>query len=136
MRDAWMPAGAAIGAILALAPVDRALAAGGAPFDGVWTVAVDCASVANVEGYNWRFPAEVSSGFMSRLYRPETTTAIGHITGHIRPDGALLRWSAEPDPNNVVLATHGRARRSITRLTPISTDRAAPASETSSAHAG
>jgi hypothetical protein len=98
MRNAWMPAGAAIGAILALAPVDRALAAGVAPFDGVWTVAVDCASVGDVEGYNWRFPAEVSSGFMSGLYRSETTSAIGHITGHIRPDGALLTMVGRTGP--------------------------------------
>jgi hypothetical protein len=59
-------------------------------FDGLWTVEVDCASVGDVEGYDWRFPAEVSSGFMSGLYRSATSSAIGHITGHIRPDGGAL----------------------------------------------
>ncbi len=90
MRNAWMHAGAAIGAILALAAADPALGAGATPFDGVWTVAVDCASIGDVEGYNWRFQAVVSSGFMSGFYRSETTSAIGHITGRIRPDGGAL----------------------------------------------
>ena len=85
MRCAWTFAAAAI---VALAPVDRALAAG--PFDGIWTVEVDCPSVGDVEGYNWRFPAEVSSGFMSGLYRSATNSAVGHITGRIRPDGGAL----------------------------------------------
>jgi hypothetical protein len=87
MRKAWIFAGAAIGAALALAPVERGRAAGVGAFDGIWTVEVDCASVGDVEGYDWRFPAEVSSGFTSGLYRSETSSAIGHITGHIRPDG-------------------------------------------------
>ena len=88
MRDAWSFAAAAIGVALAVAPVDRALAAG--PFDGIWTVEVDCPSVGDVEGYNWRFPAEVSSGFMSGHYRSATNSAMGHITGRIRPDGGAL----------------------------------------------
>jgi hypothetical protein len=88
MRRAWTFAAAAIGVAVALAPVDPALAAG--PFDGIWTVEVDCPSVGDVEGYNWRFPAEVSSGFLSGLYRSATNSAMGHITGRIRPDGAAL----------------------------------------------
>jgi hypothetical protein len=88
MRCAWTFAAAAIGVAVALAPVDRALAAG--PFDGMWTVEVDCPSVGDVEGYDWRFPAEVSSGFMSGLYRSATNSAMGHITGRIRPDGGAL----------------------------------------------
>jgi hypothetical protein len=87
MRKAGILAGVAIGAALALAPVERGRAAGAGTFDGIWTVEVDCASVGDVEGYGWRFPAEVSSGFMSGLYRSETSSAIGHITGHIHPDG-------------------------------------------------
>jgi hypothetical protein len=89
MRDAWSFAAAAVGVALAFGPVERALAGAG-PFDGIWTVEVDCPSVGDVEGYNWRFPAEVSSGFMSGLYRSATNSAMGHITGRIRPDGGAL----------------------------------------------
>jgi hypothetical protein len=89
MRDAWSSAAAAVGLALALAPVERALAAAG-PFDGMWTVEVDCPSVGDVEGYNWSFPAEASSGFMSGLYRSPTNSAMGHIAGRIRPDGGAL----------------------------------------------
>jgi hypothetical protein len=85
MRDAWSFAAAAIGVALTVAPVDRALAA--RPFDGMWTVEVDCLSVGDVEGCNWRFPAEVSSGFMNGLHRSATNSAMAHITGRIRPDG-------------------------------------------------
>jgi hypothetical protein len=90
MRDARTFGAAAVGAVLALAPGERGLAAGAGPFDGMWTVEVDCPSVGDVEGYNWRFPAEVSSGFMSGLYRSATNSAMGHITGRIRPDGGAL----------------------------------------------
>jgi hypothetical protein len=89
MRDAVSFAAASVGVALALAPVERGLAAG-APFDGIWTVEVDCPSVGDVEGYDWRFSAEVSSGFMSGLYRSATNSAMGHISGHIRPDGEAL----------------------------------------------
>jgi hypothetical protein len=89
MRDARSFAAAAAGVALAFGPVERALAGAG-PFDGMWTVEVDCPSVGDVEGYNWRFPAEVSSGFMSGLYRSATNSAMGHITGRIRPDGGAL----------------------------------------------
>src|ERR1700730_11644236 len=101
MRRAWTFAAAAIGVAVALAPVDRGIAAG--PFDGIWTVEVDCPSVGDVEGYTWRFPAEVSSGFMSGLYRSETSSAMGHITGRIHPDGgALLTMFGRTGPGNVV----------------------------------
>ena len=100
MRCAWTFAAAAIG--VAVAPVDRALAAG--PFDGMWTVEVDCPSVGDVEGYNWRFPAEVSSGFMSGLYRSATNSAMGHITGRIRPDGgALLTMFGRTGPVQIAI---------------------------------
>ena len=89
MRDAWTFALASTGVALAIALPERGLAAGG-PFDGIWNVEVDCPSVGDVEGYSWRFPAEVSSGFMSGLYRSATSSAMGHITGHIRPDGGAL----------------------------------------------
>ena len=89
MRDAWSFGAAAVGVALAFAPVERALAGAG-PFDGIWTVEVDCPSIGDVEGYSWRFPAEVSSGFMSGLFRSATNTAVGHLTGHIRPDGGAV----------------------------------------------
>jgi hypothetical protein len=90
MCDAWVFAGAALGLALAFAPVESGLAAGARQFDGIWTVKVDCASVGDVQGYNWRFPAAVSSGFMNGLYRSDTNSAMGRITGHIRPDGGAL----------------------------------------------
>jgi hypothetical protein len=89
MRSAWTFAAAAIGLGLALAPFDCGLAAG-TPFDGVWDVQINCPSVGDVEGYAWRFPAEVSSGFMSGLFRSSTNSAVGHITGNIHPDGGAL----------------------------------------------
>ena len=88
MRDARSFGAAAVGVALAFAPVERARAGG--PFDGIWTVEVDCPSVGDVEGYDWRFAAEVSSGIMSSLYRSATNSAMGHITGRIRPDGGAL----------------------------------------------
>jgi hypothetical protein len=98
MRRGWTFAAASIGAALALAPFERGLAAGG-PFDGLWDVQIDCQSVGDVEGYSWRFPAEVSSGFLSGLYRSATSSAIGHITGHIGPDGgALLTMDGRTGP--------------------------------------
>jgi hypothetical protein len=89
MRRRGIFAAAAIGVALGFAPFERGLAAGG-PFDGVWAVQIDCPNVGDVEGYTWRFPAEVSSGFISGLYRSATNSALGHITGHIRPDGGAL----------------------------------------------
>ena len=79
-----------IGVALALAQVELGLAAGAGPFDGTWSVQVDCPSLGDVEGYNWRFPAQVSSGVMSGLYRSPTNSAMGRISGRIRPDGAAL----------------------------------------------
>ena len=89
MRRGGSFAAAAIGVALGFAPDERGLAAGG-PFDGMWDVQIDCPSVGDVEGYTWRFPAEVSSGFMSGLFRSTTNSAVGHITGQIRPDGGAL----------------------------------------------
>ena len=103
MRDAGSFAAAAVGVALAFAPVERGLAAAG-PFDGMWTVEVDCPSVGDVEGYDWRFPAEVSSGFMSGLYRSATNSAMGHITGRIHPDGeALLTMFGRTGPEQFAI---------------------------------
>ena len=56
----------------------------------MWIVGVDCPNPGDVEGYNWRFAPEVSAGFVSGLYRSATNSAMGHITGRIRPDGEAL----------------------------------------------
>ena len=135
MRDAWSFAAGAIAIALALTPVERALADAG-PFDGMWTVEVDCSSVGDVEGYNWRFPAEVSSGFMSGFYRSATNSAMGHITGRIRPDGgALLSMFGRTGPEQRAVGHERPERRSDTLSTRISTRAADQASETSSAPA-
>jgi hypothetical protein len=85
MCSAWTFAAAAIGLALVLASVERGLAADVGPFDGIWSVEVNCPSLGDAEGYHWSFPAEVSSGFMSGLYRSETSSAMGHITGASAP---------------------------------------------------
>jgi hypothetical protein len=68
---------AAIGLAFALAPAERAVAAGAGPFDGAWNVEVDCPDVGDVRGYNWRFSAQVSSGVLSGHYQSPTTSGWG-----------------------------------------------------------
>jgi len=89
MRHSRTYASAAFGVVLALGQVGRGVASS-SPFDGVWSVQIDCPTVGDVEGYSWRFQAEVSSGFLSGLYRSPTSSAVGHITGRIRADGGAL----------------------------------------------
>jgi hypothetical protein len=89
MRGSRTCAVAATGVVLAVAPLDLGRAASGT-FDGLWTVEIACSTVGDVEGYEWRFPAEVTSGFMSGLYHSPTNTAIGRLTGQIRADGAAV----------------------------------------------
>ena len=81
---------AAIGLGLALPEAQRGLAAGAGPFDGMWNVEVDCPDVGDVRGYNWRFPAQVSSGVLSGHYQSPTNEAKGDFSGRIRPDGQAL----------------------------------------------
>jgi hypothetical protein len=81
---------AAIGLGLALIPSQRTHAAGAGPFDGSWNVEVDCPDVGDVRGYDWRFPAQVSSGVVSGHYQSPTNEAMGTLSGRIRPDGAAL----------------------------------------------
>ena len=81
---------AAIGLGLALVPSQLTHAAGAGTFDGSSNVEVDCPDVGDVRGYDWRFPAEVSSGVMSGHYQSPTNDAMGTLSGRIRPDGAAL----------------------------------------------
>ena len=68
---------AALGLALALASAGRGVAAGAGPFDGMWSVEVDCPDVGDVAGYNWRFSAQVVSGILSGHYQSPTTRGWG-----------------------------------------------------------
>jgi hypothetical protein len=70
---------AAIG--LALSPPQRTQAAGSGPFDGVWNAGVNCPDIGNVRGYDWRFPAQVSSGALTGHYQSPTNQAMGDSAG-------------------------------------------------------
>jgi hypothetical protein len=89
-KTSTISAAAAIGLGLAAPQAERGLAAGAGPFDGTWNVEVDCADVGDVRGYNWRFPAQVSSGVLTGHYQSPTTAAMGEFRGRIRPDGSGL----------------------------------------------
>jgi hypothetical protein len=93
---------AAIG--LALWPAGRGSAAGPGSFDGMWNVAADCPDAGDVRGYNWRFSAQVSGGVLSGHYQSPTNSAMGTLTGRIRPDGrALLTMVGRTGPEEVAL---------------------------------
>jgi hypothetical protein len=95
---------AALGLALALVPAGRGLAAGAGPFDGMWSVEVDCPDMGDVRGYNWRFPAQVSGGVLSGHYQSPTNSAMGNLSGRIRPDGqALLTLVGRTGPEEVAL---------------------------------
>jgi hypothetical protein len=95
---------AAIGLGLALPQTERGRAAGAGPFDGAWNVVVDCPDVGDVRGYNWRFPAEVSSGVLTGHYQSPTNSAMGNVSGRIRPDGqALLTLVGRTGPEEVAI---------------------------------
>jgi hypothetical protein len=80
------------------------LAAGAGPFDGAWSVEVDCPDVGDVRGYNWRFSAQVSSGVLTGHYQSSTNSAMGNLSGRIRPDGeALLTMIGRTGPQEVAL---------------------------------
>ena len=80
---------AAVGLALAL-PAGSGLGAGQGPFDGMWNVEIDCPAVGDVEAYNWRFPVQVSSGVLSGHYQSPANSAMGSLSGRIRPDGQAL----------------------------------------------
>jgi hypothetical protein len=89
---------------VALVPSQRTLATGAGPFDGLWNVEVDCTDVGDVRGYDWRFPAQVSSGVMTGHYHSPTNEAMGTLSGRIRPDGqALITVVARTGPEEVAI---------------------------------
>ena len=90
MRGNWVAIVAAVGLVFAPGWIARGIAAGAGPFDGTWTVEVDCPRVGDIEGYNWRFQAQVSSGLLSGLYRSPTDSAMGRLSGRIRPAGGAV----------------------------------------------
>jgi hypothetical protein len=95
---------AAIGLAFALAPAKRAVAAGAGPFDGAWNVEVACPDVGDVRGYNWRFSAQVSSGVLTGHYQSSTNSAMGNLSGRIRPDGeARLTLVGRTGPEEVAI---------------------------------
>jgi hypothetical protein len=57
-----------------------------------------------VRGYNWRFPAQVSGGVLSGHYQSSTNSAMGNLSGRIRPDGrALLTLVGRTGPEEVAI---------------------------------
>jgi hypothetical protein len=95
---------AALGLALALPQPEDGLAAGPGAFDGTWNVEVDCPDVGDVRGYNWRFSAQVSGGVLSGHYQSPTNSAMGALSGRIRPDGqALLTLVGRTGPQEVAL---------------------------------
>jgi hypothetical protein len=82
----------AAGALVAARP-QAAMAA--SSFDGVWNVDVHCTDTnRGIKGYNWQFPARVSKGHFSGVYRAGQRINTGQISGQIRPDGsASLRMT-------------------------------------------
>jgi hypothetical protein len=80
-KPSAITAATAIGLGLAPPQADRGFAAGAEPFDGTWSVEVDCPDVGDVRGYNWRFPAQVSSGVLTGHYQSPTNTAMGDFSG-------------------------------------------------------
>jgi hypothetical protein len=95
---------ATVGLALALPPAERGFAAGAGPFDGAWSVEVDCPDVGDVRGYNWRFSAQVVSGVLSGHYQSPTTPGTGTLSGRIRPDGqAVLTMVGRTGPEEMTL---------------------------------
>ena len=95
---------AMVGLALALPPAERGFAAGAGPFDGAWSVEVDCPDVGDVRGYNWRFSAQVASGVLTGHYQSPTNSGMGSLSGRIRPDGqALLTMVGRTGPEEMTL---------------------------------
>jgi hypothetical protein len=103
-KTAMITTAAALGLVLSLAPAGRGLAAAAGPFDGMWNVEVDCPDVGDVRGYNWRFSAQVSGGVLAGHYQSSTNSAMGNLSGRIRPDGqALLTLVGRTGPEEMAL---------------------------------
>ena len=107
MRKTSVVRAAAVGLTLAML-AGRGLAAGAGPFDGTWTVEIDCPAVGDVEAYNWRFSAQVVSGALSGHYQSPTNSAMGTLSGRIRPDGAALVTVVERTGPEQVAIGHQR----------------------------
>ena len=104
MRNTSIVGAAVIGLGVALIPSQRTHAAGAGPFDGTWNVEVNCPDVGDVRGYDWRFPAQVSSGVLTGHYQSPTNQAMGDFSGRIRPDGqALIAVVARTGPEEVAI---------------------------------
>jgi hypothetical protein len=102
-KSSMLRAGA-LALALALTHAERGLAVGASPFDGMWNVEVDCPDVGDVRGYNWRFSAQVSGGVLAGHYQSPTNSAMGNLSGRIRPDGqALLTLVGRTGPQEVAL---------------------------------
>ena len=79
-------------------------AAAASAFDGTWNVEVNCPDVGDVQGYDWRFQAQVSSGVLSGEYHSPVNEAMGRLSGRIRPDGvALLTLVGRTGPVKVAI---------------------------------
>jgi hypothetical protein len=103
-KKRMITAAAAVG--LGLAPLftEPGLVAGAGPFDGAWNVEVDCPGVGDVMGYNWRFPAQVSSSLLSGHYQSSTNSAMGDFKGRIRADGeALITVAGRTGPEEMAI---------------------------------
>jgi hypothetical protein len=93
---------AALGLALATAPAGGGFAAGAGPFDGAWSVEIDCPAVGDVQAYSWRFPVQISSGALSGRYHSPTNSAMGTLSGRVRPDGeALVTVAGRTGPEEV-----------------------------------
>jgi hypothetical protein len=103
-KPSAITAAAAIGLGLAAPQSERGFPAGAGPFDGTWNVEVDCPDVGDARGYNWRFPAQVSSGVLTGHYQSPSNTAMGDFSGRIGPDGsALIRAVPRTGPEEVAI---------------------------------
>lgn len=132
MRRVWTLAAIAIAAALALAPFHRVSAAGAGPFDGTWNVEADRPSAGNVEGYDWRFPAQVSAGALTGSRPSPTNSARGRPSRRIHPDGGAVVTMV----GRTALSRSRSAAcepRSTVRPRPISLAAADRANETNSA---
>jgi hypothetical protein len=102
MRKTHLFTAFALGLALPAAP--PTVAAGAGAFDGAWNVEVNCPDVGDVIGYEWRFPAQVTSGVLSGSYHSSTNSAMGNLSGRIRPDGeAMLTLVGRTGPVEVAV---------------------------------
>jgi len=116
---------AALGLALATAPAGGGFAAEAGSFDGAWSVEIDCPAVGDVQAYSWRFPVQISSGALSGRYHSPTNSAMGTLSGRVRPDGEALVTVAgrtgpgrRPDTPQTCISTRVAARACATKCAP------------------